>query len=421
MTKLLEKDAPFVFSSKCLRAFELLKEKLVNAPIMVAPDWSLTFELMCDASDFAVGAVLGQRRDKHFHPIYYASRTLNDAQEYYTTTEKELLSVVFAFDKFRSYLVFSMTTVFTDHAALRYLFSKQDAKPRLIRWILLLQEFDIEIRDKKGAENVVADHLSCFEYSASSEHVGVHINDNFSHEFLMDIETRDEDYPWFADIENFLASGIVLKSLTHQKNKKFFSDVKHYFWEDPYLFRVGADQLMLGKGIVPVWCPSSFLYIYHQQTSGQVEVTNQGIKRILEKKVSQNRKDWSEKLDVALWAFRTAYKTPIGTTLFKLVYEKACHLHVKLEHKAYWALKSENLDLACAGKNRFAQLHELEELRDQAYENLRIYKERTKKLHDARLNDHKQFQVGDRVLLYNYRLRLFPGKLKSRWSGPFSV
>ncbi|XP_076914491.1 uncharacterized protein LOC143573519 [Bidens hawaiensis] len=152
--------------------------------------------------------------------------------------------------------------------------------------------------------------------------------------------------------------------------------------------------------------------------SGQVEVTNRGIKRILEKSVSQNCKDWSEKLGDTLWAFRTAYKTPIGTTLFKLVYGKACHLLVELDHKAYWALKSANLDLACTGKNKFGQLHELEELRGQPYENSRIYKERIKKLHDARLKDHKQFQLGDRVFLYYSRLRLFPGNLKSRLSGP---
>ncbi|KAD3337312.1 hypothetical protein E3N88_32832 [Mikania micrantha] len=133
ITRLLEKEVEFVFDDDCLRAFEFLKERLVSAPILIAPDWSQPFELMCDASDFAVGAVLGQRVDKHFHPIYYASKTLDAAQENYTTTEKELLAVVYAFDKFRSYLVLSKTVVYTDHAALCYLFSKKDAKPRLIR------------------------------------------------------------------------------------------------------------------------------------------------------------------------------------------------------------------------------------------------------------------------------------------------
>ncbi|GKE97991.1 reverse transcriptase domain-containing protein [Tanacetum coccineum] len=130
---------------------------------MIKPDWSLLFEIICDASDYAVGAVLGQRKDKHFQPVYYASKTMNEAHENYTTIEKELLVIVFEFDKFRQYLVLFKTIVFMDHSSLRYLFTKHDAKPRLIRWILLLQEFDIEIPDKKGAKNLTADHLSRLE------------------------------------------------------------------------------------------------------------------------------------------------------------------------------------------------------------------------------------------------------------------
>jgi hypothetical protein len=118
-----------------------------------------TFEIMCDASDYAVGAVLGQRKEGRVHPIYYASKTLNEAQLNYATMEKELLAVVFAFEKIRSYIVNSKVIVYTDHAAIKYLFAKKDAKPRLIHWILLHQEFDVEIHDKKRVENVVADHL----------------------------------------------------------------------------------------------------------------------------------------------------------------------------------------------------------------------------------------------------------------------
>ncbi|GKE98861.1 reverse transcriptase domain-containing protein [Tanacetum coccineum] len=132
ITKLLEKDTPFEFNDKCQKAFELLKEKLTCALVIVSPNWNLPFELMCDASDFAVGAVLGQKDGKNFHPICFASKTLNPAQQKYTITEKELMAVVFAFDKFRSYLILSKTIVHTDHSALKHLFKKQDAKPRLI-------------------------------------------------------------------------------------------------------------------------------------------------------------------------------------------------------------------------------------------------------------------------------------------------
>ncbi|GJZ50044.1 reverse transcriptase domain-containing protein [Tanacetum coccineum] len=159
---------------------------------------------------------------------------------------------------------------------------------------------------------------------------------------------------------------------------------------------------------------------YHPQTSGQVEVSNRGLKRILERTVGENRASWSDKLDDALWAFHTAFKTPIGCTPYKLVYGKSCHLPIELEHKAYWALKHANFDLKTAGDHRKLQLNELNELRDQAYENSLIYKERTKKLHDSKIKN-RIFNVGDRVLLFNSRLKIFSGKLKTRWSGPFTI
>ncbi|GJR49380.1 reverse transcriptase domain-containing protein [Tanacetum coccineum] len=142
MTHLLEKETPFFFSKECIKSFNTLKRKLIEAPILIAPDWDLPFELMCDASDFVIGAVLGQRKNKHFQPIHYASKTMTEAQTHYTTTEKELLAVVYAFEKFRSYLVLSKSIVYTDHSAIKYLFAKKDAKAILMRWILLLQEFD---------------------------------------------------------------------------------------------------------------------------------------------------------------------------------------------------------------------------------------------------------------------------------------
>ncbi|GJT26721.1 reverse transcriptase domain-containing protein [Tanacetum coccineum] len=159
---------------------------------------------------------------------------------------------------------------------------------------------------------------------------------------------------------------------------------------------------------------------YHPQTSRQVEVSNRGLKRILERIVGENRASWSDKLDDALWAFRTAYKTPIGCTLYKLVYGKACHILIELEHKAYWALKHTNFDIKTMGDHIKIQLNELNELRDHAYENSLIYKEKTKRIHDSKIKN-RVFNVGDRVLLFNSRLKIFSGKLKTRWSGPFTV
>ncbi|GJW94408.1 reverse transcriptase domain-containing protein [Tanacetum coccineum] len=550
MTHLLEKETPFFFSKECIESFNTLKRKLTEAPILIAPDWDLPFELMCDASDFAIGAVLGQRKNKHFQPIHYASKTMTEAQAHYTTTEKELLAV--------------------------YLFAKKDAKPRLMRWILLLQEFDVIIQDKKGAENISADHLSRLENPHQDKLENKEITKTFPLETLGSVALHVDSTPWFADFANYHAGNFIVKGMSSQQKNKFFKDVKHYFWDDPFLFKICADQMIRrcvhGKEaldileachngptgghhganltakkvkvfdagffwpsiykdahelvkncdscqrqgkisqrdempqnsiqvceIFDVWgidfmgpfpsskgnkyilvavdylskwveakalptndarvvckflkslfarfgapraiisdrgthfCNDQFAKVmlkygvthrlstaYHPQTSGQVEVSNRGLKRILERTVGENRASWSDKLDDALWAFRTAYKTPIGCTPYKLVYGKACHLPIELEHKAYWALKHANFDLKTAGDQRKVQLNELSELRDQAYENSLIYKEKTKRIHDAKIKN-RVFNVGDQVLLFNSRLKIFSGKLKSRWSGPFTI
>nr|GEV13421.1 reverse transcriptase domain-containing protein [Tanacetum cinerariifolium] len=469
-----EKKAPLkVFKSHK----RTLKKKLTEAPVLVVPDWNLPFELMCDASDFAISAVLGQRKTKHFQPVHYASKTMTEAQIHYTTTEKEMLFVVYAFENFRPYLILSKSIVYTDHSALKYLLSKQDAKP-----------------------------------SGST--------------------------PWFADFANFHAGNFIVKGMSSQQKKKLFKDVKHYFWDDPYLFRICTDQIIrrcvhgqesydileachegptgghhganftvkkifdvgffwptiyrdahnlvkscdicqrqgkfsqrdempqndiqvcenfyvwgidfmgpfpssrgnmyilvtvnyLSKWVEAKALPTNDAHVvvkflqsffsrfetpraiisdrgthfcndkfakvmskyevthrlvtaYHTQISGQVEASNRGLKRILERTVGENRASWSKKLKDALWAFKTAYKTPIGCTPYKLVYGKSCYLPIELDHKAYWALKH------------------------------------MKKLHDPKIKN-RIFNVGDRVLLFNSRLKIFSGKLKTRWSGPFTI
>ncbi|GJT00958.1 reverse transcriptase domain-containing protein [Tanacetum coccineum] len=245
MTHLLKKETMFFFSKECIESLNTLKKKLTEAPIQIAPDWDLPFEIMCDACDFAIGAVLGQRKAKHFQPIHYASKTMTEAQAHYTTTEKELLVVVYDFEKFRPYLVLSKSIVYTDHSALKYLLAKQDAKPRLLRWILLLQEFDVIIRDKKGAENLAADHLSRLENPHQDKLEKKEITKTFHLENLGAVAfRRDDNTPWFADFSNYHAGNFVIKGMTSQKKNKFFKDVKHYFWDDPLLFKIYADQVI---------------------------------------------------------------------------------------------------------------------------------------------------------------------------------
>jgi len=199
LCNLLNKESSFNFDEDCMNAFETLKEKLISAP-----NWKCNFELMYDASDYVVGAVLGQRKEKIFYVIHYASKVLNEAQSNYTTTEKELLAIVYALEKFISYLIGSRVVVFTDHAAIKYLLTKSNSKPKLIRWILLLQEFDLEIKDKKGCENNVADHLLRLDNDEVTT-LEPEVLAEFPDEKLLAIQER----PWFADMTNFKAAGDI--------------------------------------------------------------------------------------------------------------------------------------------------------------------------------------------------------------------
>nr|GFB20959.1 reverse transcriptase domain-containing protein [Tanacetum cinerariifolium]GFB20989.1 reverse transcriptase domain-containing protein [Tanacetum cinerariifolium] len=369
MTHLLEKETPFVFFKDCIDAFETLKKKLTEAPILVVPDWNLPFELMYDASDFVIGAVLGQRKTKHFQHIHYASKTITEAQIHHTATEKEMLAIVYAFEKFRPYLVLSKSIVYMDHSALKYLLSKQDAKLRFIRWVLLLQEFNIIIRDKKRTESLAADHLSKLENPHKDVFENKYINKMFPLETLGKISSGSTS--WFADFANFHAGNFIVKGMSSQQKKKFFKDVKHYFCDDPYLFQICADQI-IRRAII---------------SDSGTHFCNDKFAKVMSK-------------------YGVTHRLAIT---HKQVVKWRCQI------EAYWALKHVNFDLKTAGDHRKLQFNELNELHDQAYENSLIYKGKTKKIHDSNIKN-RIFNVDDRVLLFNSRLKIFLGKLKTRWS-----
>nr|GEX85724.1 reverse transcriptase domain-containing protein [Tanacetum cinerariifolium] len=434
MTHLFEKETPFVFSKDCIDAFKTLKKMLTEALILVVPDWNLPFELI---------------------------KMMTEAQIHYTMTEKEMLAVVYAFEKFRPYLVLSKRIVYMDHSALKYLLSKQDSKPRLLRWVLLLQEFDIIICDKKRTENLAADHLSRLENPHKDVLENKDINENFPLETLgkylvkvphglltLQITLRgilllNGCHPGkrinslrtlniifgtnpiclrFVRIKSFdgvcmakklmISSKLVMKdpsgaimvpiSPLRKQNLqrdempqnaiqvcKIF-DVWGIDFMGPFASSRGNKYILVTVDYLSKWvkakalptndarvvvkflkslfaqfgtprviiidrgthfCNAQFAKVmlkygvthclstvYHPQTNGQVKVSNRGLKCILDRTVGENRASWSEKLEDALWAFRTAYKTPIGCTPYKLVYGKSCHLPIKLEQKTYWAL-----------------------------------------------------------------------------------
>nr|GEX75189.1 hypothetical protein [Tanacetum cinerariifolium] len=256
---------------------------------------------MCDASDYAVGAVLGQRIEKHFRPIHYASKTMNQAEANYTTTEKEMIAVVYAFEKFRSYLIMNKSIVYTDHSALKYLFAKKDTKARLLRWILLLQEFDFKVIDTCGAENYAADHLSRLENPYENIFDPKEINETFPLESLkkgidfMGPFPSSKGNKYILVVVDYLSKWVeskalptndarvivkFLKSLFSQFGtpKAIISDQGTHFCNDQF------SRVMAKYGVT-----HRLSTAYHPQTSGQVEVTNRGLKRILKRTVGENR------------------------------------------------------------------------------------------------------------------------------------
>nr|GEY15981.1 reverse transcriptase domain-containing protein [Tanacetum cinerariifolium] len=344
-----------------------------------------------------------------------------------------MLAVVYAFEKFRSYLIMNKSIVYTDHSALKYLFDKKDAKARLLRWILLLQEFDFKVIDTKGSENYAADHLSRLENPYENIFDPKEINETFPLESLNKLLTRTQVPRGLQTLQittrgTSLSREFDFKVIGTKGAENFATDHLSRL-ENPY------KNVFDPKEINDTFPLESLNKVSHQDPTGKEAIdipnachsgpteghyrANYTVKKVFDS-VGENRALWSDKLEDALWAFRTAFKTPVGCTPYRLVYGKACHLPLEIKHKAFWALKHSNFDLKTIGDHRKLQLNELNELRDQAYENSLIYKERIKKLHDEKIKN-RIFNVGDQVLLFNSRLKIFSGKLKSCWSGPFTI
>ncbi|GJT50151.1 reverse transcriptase domain-containing protein [Tanacetum coccineum] len=290
----------------------------------------------------AQSAVLGQRIKKHFRPIHYASKTMTEAESNYTTMEKEMLAVV-----------------------------------------LLLQEFDFKVIDTKGAENYAADHLSRLENPYENVLDPKEINENFPLETLNMVTSRgDPSTPWFADYANYHAGNFIVKGMSTQQKNKFFKDVKHYFWDDPFLFKTCADQVI--RRCVSGQEAVDILTACHSGPTGGHYGANYTAKKVFDSgfywpTIYKDAHEFAKEMTELLWG-----------------HSSSCY---RLPPSNEWSSRG---------------------VESQAYENSLIYKEKTKKLHDSNIKN-RIFNVGDQVLLFNSHLKIFSGKLKTRWSDPFTI
>nr|GEX14857.1 reverse transcriptase domain-containing protein [Tanacetum cinerariifolium] len=413
MTYLLEKETPFVFSKDCIDAFETLKKKLIEAPIFVF------YIIIRDKKGTENLAADHLSRLENPHRDVFENKDINENFHLETLGKISSGSTPWTHGGHHS-ANFTAKKVFD--AGFFWPTIYQDAHNLVKSCDSCQRQGKISQRDEMP-QNVIQvckifkvwgiDFMGSFPSSRGNRYILVVVDYLSKWVEAKALPTNDARV-----VVKFLKSLLARFGTP----RAIISDREIHFCNDKFA------KVMSKHGVT-----HRLATAYHPQTSGQVEILNRGLKRILERTVGENRALWSEKLEDALWAFKNAYKTPIGCTPYKtankipigctpykLVYGKSCHLPIELEHKAYWALKHVNFDLKTAGDHQKLQLNELDELRDQAYKNSLIYKEKTKKLHDSKIKN-LIFNIGDWVLLFNSRLKIFSEKLKTRWSGPFTI
>nr|GFA14503.1 reverse transcriptase domain-containing protein [Tanacetum cinerariifolium] len=398
MTRLLEKDTPFFFSKECIKAFQTLKKKLTEAPILVTLDWDLPSELMCNASDFAIG-MSSQQKNKFFKDVKhyfwddpFLFKICADQVIWRCVHGQEAVDILKACHNgpIRGHHGPNYTAKKVFNSSFYWPTIYHDAHD-------LVKSCDARQRQGKIFYNgmkclkIPSKFVRFSTYGASISWVCSHLHEGISIYSWPSITYRNG----LKRKRSPLTMPELFALARFGTPRAIISYRGTHFCNDQFV------KFMLKYGVT-----HRLATAYHPQTSGHVEVSNRGLKRILERTVGENRASWSDKLDDVLWAFCTAFKTPIRCTPYKLVYGKACHLPIELEPKAYWALKHANFDLLTAGDHRKVKLNELNKLRDQAYENSLIYKEKTKRIHDSKIKD-RIFNVGDRVLLFNSRLNIF--------------
>ncbi|XP_040956102.1 uncharacterized protein [Gossypium hirsutum] len=441
-------DDPYLWKhysdQTCKDAFDVLKQKLVSALTVQPPNWNFPFEIMCDASDRSVGAVLGQRIGKEPHVIYYASKTL-DACPNFEIFHREEGDDTPLNDNFPDENLFSANAVHPWYADIvNYLVTgivssellrstkdkiKKDARyyiwddPYLWKHYsdqTCKDAFDV-LKQKLVSALTVQPPNWNFPFEIMCDANDTPLNDNFPDENLF---SANAVHPWYADIVNYLVTGIVSSELLRSTKDKIKKDARYYIWDDPYLWKHYSVQTCKDAFDVLKQKLVSALTVQPPNWNFPFEImcdaSDRSVGAVLGQRIGKEP-------HVIYYASKTldacpkiAYKGPIGMSPYRLVLGKPCHLPIELEHKAFWTVKQCNMEMEIAGRTRKLDIQELEEIRNDAYENARVYKEKTKAFHDKSIT-RKLFSIGQKVLLYDFTLKIFTGKLRFKWIGPFTI